>query len=107
LSRSNIIYYILLILQTYQIKFKDFKNELDKLINEDIKTHLHRKFKNMLPKEKLDDDFSWNNILGEWYKLHNTDPWLKVMSVLDTYEHHSAEDVVKQIKEKHLHLCHH
>jgi len=93
--------------QAYKIKFKDFKNELDKLINEDIKKHLQRKFKKIIPKENLDDNSSWIDILEEWYELHNTDPWPKVMSVLEICEHDSAEDVVKLIKEKHLHLCHH
>ena len=96
-------------LQAYEVQFKDFKKDLDKLINEDIKKHLQRKFKRIIPKGKLEDDPSWTDILEEWYELNtnNTDPWPNVMSALEICEHDSVEDIVKRIKEKHLHLCHH
>ena len=104
---SNKSLLIVSMLQAYEVQFKDFKKDLDKLINEDIKKHLQRKFKRIIPKGKLEDDPSWTDILEEWYELNNTDPWPNVMSALEICEHDSVEDIVKRIKEKHLHLCHH
>lgn len=76
------------------------------MINEDIEKRLRRKFKRSIPRDRLDDDMSWSEILEEWYEENKRDPWPKVMAALEGSELDGTEDVVKLIQEKHLQLQH-
>lgn len=73
-----------------------------------IQKHLEKKFKKNIPKNEMDDDCqTWNDLLHEWHKRNKQDPWPEVISALESYEGHEADDIIQKIKMDKLSMCRH
>ena len=55
-----------------------------------------------------DNELTWNDILDEWYKKNKKDPWLQVVSALESYDGSAdVNNIVRELKTKKLFMCHH
>ena len=70
-----------------------------------MQKHLQKKFKKETKMD--DDDVTWNDILDEWYKKNKEDPWLQVVSALESYDGSDVNNIVRELKAKKLFMCHH